>query len=176
MQSKLKKTSLIFSIIIFLFFCASIFFLYMEIEKNNKVLKELEVDLQNGMSKRLEIKNFNDSFKSIEQDKILLETHFVQSSDIVPFLNTIEKMASSVGTEAEVSFLEIAKDNSGLILYMKDKGTFEQVYKFILLLENSPYELEFTSVEMQSVSNQEDIKNKKDLWEVNLKIKLISFT
>jgi uncharacterized membrane-anchored protein YhcB (DUF1043 family) len=179
MQSKFKKISLIVSIITFLFFCALFLFLYKEIENNTKISEQTQLNLQKEISRREEIKNFNDSFKTIEKDKLELETHFAKSSDIVPFLNTIEKTASNVGTKAEVSFIEVAKDNTGLVVEMKNTGSFEQVYKFLMLLENSPYELEFSSVEMNSVSTEEVGKNgksvKRNEWEATFKIKLISF-
>lgn len=170
MQSKLKKILLIFSITSFLVFCALFLFLFEEIGNNNKVSKQAQSDFLQEASRRQNIKDFNNSFKSIEEDKVLLETHFAQSSNIVPFLDLIEKTGDSVGTKAEVSFIEIAKDNSGLVIIMKDTGNFNQVYKFIRLLENFPYELELTSVEMHSVPTEN-----KNIWEAILKIKLISF-
>lgn len=177
MKNKFKKTSLIVPIIAFLLLCVLFFFLYKEIKNNIEISKQAQANLEKEILRREEVKNFNNSFKSIEQDKALFETHFAQSSDIVPFLNTIEKMADSVGTKAEVSFIEVAKDNTGLMIEMKDTGSFSQVYKFLMLLENSPYELEFTSVEMHSTPildvNGKSIKG--NAWEALFKIKLISF-
>ena len=177
MQNRFKKNSLVLSIIIFILFCITFFYFYKEIKTNIQTSKDAQVNLQKEVLRRTDIKNFNESFQTIEADKALFETHFVQGSDIVPFLDTIEKMASSVGTKAEVSLIEVSKDNSGLILEMKDTGTFSQVYKFITLLENSPYELEFTSVEMRSLNKDDVIKNsnKENEWETTLKINLISF-
>lgn len=177
MQNKFKKTSLIISITVFLLCCILFFLLYKEIKNNIEISKQSLVDLEKEIARREEVKNFNNSFKSIEQDKTLFETHFAQSSDIVPFLNTIEKIANSVGTKAEVSFIEVAKDNTGLMIEMKDTGSFSQVYKFLMLLENSPYELEFISVEMHSTPAL-DAKGKSikgNAWEALFKIKLISF-
>ena len=177
MQNKFKKTLLIISITAFLLCCVLFFFLLREIKNNIEISKQSQVDLEKEIARREEVKNFNNSFKSIEQDKTLFETHFAQSSDIVPFLNTIEKMANSVGTKAEVSFIEVAKDNTGLMVEMKNTGSFSQVYKFLVLLENSPYELEFTSIEMNSIpaldANGKSIKG--NVWEALFKIKLISF-
>ena len=179
MKNKTNKNLLIISIIIFLLFCGLFFFVYREIANNIKLAQQAQVELQKEAIKREEIKDFNNSFKLIEQEKNLFETHFAQSSDIVPFLNTIEKMASSVGTDVAVSFIEVAKDNSGLVIEMKDTGTFDQVYKFLMLLENSPYELKFTSVQISNSVIEELGKNKKILkkkvWQAELKIKLISF-
>ena len=71
--------------------------------------------------------------------------------------------------------IEVTKDNTGLILKMKDTGSFSQVYKFITLLENSPYELEFTSVNIHSLLKEDKNNTQKTIWEADLSIKLISF-
>ena len=178
MQNKFKKISLSVSIIVFLLLGVSFFLLYKKIENNIGISKQAQIDLQTEMGKREEIKNFNDSFKSIAEDKTLFETHFVQSSNIVPFLNTIGQMASSVGTKLEVSSIEVAEDNTGLIMEMNDTGSFLQVYKFTTLLENSPYELEFSSVDMTTPPPQQTDKNKNakgNVWQAVFKMKLISF-
>ena len=178
MQNRFKLISLVVSILVLILLCGIFFFLFKEIKNNIRISEERQTDLQKEIIRRGDIKNFNNSFKTIEADKILFETHFVQSSDIVTFLDTIEKMASSVGTSPEVSSLEVAKDGNGLVLAMKNVGSFSQIYKFITLLENSPYELELTSVEMHVLKKDDTQKNsvKEVKWEANLKIKLISFT
>ena len=178
-KNKFKKSSLIVSILFFLFTCVIFLFLYRGVKNNIEISKQAQSNFEQEMLKRADIKDFNESFKSIEQSKAQLETHFAQGSDIVPFLDKLEDMANSVGTKSDVSFIEVAKDNSGLSIEMKDIGSFSQVYKFLMLLENSPYEIEFDSVDIHNTdvsSNnkyQSDTKNKK--WEVFLKMKLITF-
>jgi hypothetical protein len=177
MKNKSTKISLIVSIMIFLLSGILFFFLYQKIEKNIATTKQTQIDLETEMARREDIKNFNSTFKSIMPDKTLLETHFAQSSNVVPFLNTIGQMARSVGTKSEVSAIEIAEDNTGLLVTMKDTGSFSQVYKFITLLENSPYELEFTSVEMSTVPPDSTLKKsvQGNVWQAVLNMKLVSF-
>ncbi len=177
MQGKLKKTLLAIPIIFFLLLCVLFFFLYKNIKNNIEISKRVQVDLQKETLRREEVKNFNDSFKLIEKDKAELETHFAQSSNIVPFLDTIERISNSVGVVTDVSSIEVTEDNSALSVQIKSKGSFEQIYKLLLLLENSPYELEFSSVGMYNNSDmsQKEKNNKKNEWVANFKIKLISF-
>lgn len=181
MKNKFKKSFLIIPVALFIFLAVSFCFIFKEIKQNKEIAKQAKISFEEEILRRQETKDFNNFFKSIEEEKKLFETHFVQSSGIVPFLNTIEKMAESVDTKAEVSFLEVAKDNTGLILEMKNAGSFLGVYKFLMLLENSSYELEFLSVEMHPVLDGgfEESENKipanSNNWEAVFKIKLISF-
>jgi hypothetical protein len=179
MKNKSQKILLFLSIASFLILCALFFFFYQKIENNIAVAKQLQVNLQTEIAKREQIEDFNNSFKSITPDETLFETHFAQSSNIVPFLNAIEQMADSVGTQSEVSSISVAGDNTGLIVDMNDTGSFSQVYKFITLLENSPYELQFDSVDMSiTIPNTPDKKKgsaKGNVWQATIEMKLISF-
>ena len=177
MKNKFKKTSLIIPIIFLLFSGAVFYFLYREIKNNIETTKQLETSLQAESSKRNEIKALNNYFQSIEKEKILLETHFVQSSDVVPFLNTLESLASSVETKTEVNSINVTEDNTGLIVEIKNTGAFPQIYRFIALLENAPYELEFLSTDIHNLPNQDNSGNESGTskWEAVIKLRLVSF-
>ena len=174
MKNKSVTNLLLISISLSFVFCFVFIFLYRGINKNIKTTDKLKTELSEEMSRREEIKDFNESFKLIEQERNLFETHFVQHSNIVPFLNKIEDVAKSVNTQIEISLVEISKDNIGLVIQMENTGTFSNIYKFINLLENFPYELEFSSINIYS-DYTENKKSTDNLWKANITIKLISF-
>ena len=107
----------------------------------------------------------------------MLENHFTQSSDPVPFLNLIEKLGLDSAAKTTVTSVDISPDKASLLVGIKTGGTFESVYKFLNLLENSPYELEFVSMDIQNLDVQNITSKKvKTLgWEGNFKIRLLSF-
>lgn len=174
---KFKKTPLFLSITFFLFACFVFWFFYTEIQNNNETSEQSQITWQNEASRRDEIESLDHSLQTTEEERALLETHFIRSSDVVPLLDMIEKLAPESGAKAEVSLVDLLKDNIGLIVEMKVTGRFEAVYKFLMLLENSPYELDFISVDMQK-SNEQDTSDKKNpfsLWSATLRVKLLSF-
>jgi hypothetical protein len=177
MKNKVKKNLLIVPILFLLIAIAAFLFLYREIKNNTKTTNELSASLQTEVLKRNEIKTLNNYFQSIETEKAELETHFIQSSNVVPFLDTLENLASRVATKTEVSSINVAKDNTGLVVEMKNTGTFPQIYKFITLLENAPYELEFLSVDMHKFTGQNNPEENvgADEWEAVIRLKLVSF-
>lgn len=176
MQNNYHKKSLALSIIFFVFFCFVFLFIYKKVDSNNKISEQVSMEWQAEASRRNDIKSLNKSIKVIEKERASLETHFAQSSDIVPFLNTIEKLASQVKVKMEVVSVDILKDNTGLMVEIKISGIFESIYKLLTLLENSPYELEFISADVQkSVVQNMDNRKKSARWDAVLKIKLLSF-
>ena len=178
MKNNFPKMSLLFSIIFLAFSLSAFLFLYKEVDKNNKISQRVLTDWQAEANKQDQIKSLDRSMKMIEKEKVLLESHFAASSDIVPFLDTIEKLASQAGTKAEILSVDIAKDNPSLMVQMKTSGSFSSIYKFLELLENSSYELEFVLVDIKSTS-AEDISVQKGVkipqWEAVFGIKLLSF-
>lgn len=174
MKKNLLKTPLILSIIFFIVFSLSALFLYQKIDNINKKTEENTITWQKEMNRRENIINLNRALEEIKDKKINLESHFAKSSDVVPFLDTTEKLATKVGATATVDSLNTGASNDKFIIQLKASGRFESLYGFLLLLENSPYELDFLSVDFHKSSG--DAKNTKDpKWEAVFKMQLLSF-
>ncbi|MSU44869.1 hypothetical protein EXS45_01680 [Candidatus Nomurabacteria bacterium] len=177
MKSNSLKIHLLISSLFLIFSCLLFFYFYREINNNNTESQLKETQLQIETLRRQEIRDLNNSIKIIEEEKAQLETHFAQSSDIVMFLDTIEGLAREADAKAEVVSAVILKDNTGLLVGMSGSGDFDGLYKFLTLLENSPYELEFMGMNMRRATAL-DVTSKNVIipkWNVNFSIKLLSF-
>jgi hypothetical protein len=103
-----------------------------------------------------------------------LYTHFAQSSNVVPFLDTVEDLGQKVDAKVEVISVNVPTDANFLELEVKVSGNFEAIYKFIKLLENSPYEVEIMSFNLAKISPSA-ISKEPLRWSANLELKLLSF-
>jgi hypothetical protein len=178
MQFIIQKKSLIISIIFFMFSCFIFVSLYGNINDIKGRSQLAQEKWQTEATQRENAISLVNSIKAIEPERALLETHFIRSSDVVPLLDTIEKLAKEVGTDSEVVSVDVAGNNSSLVVGMKTSGSFETIYKLIKLLENSPYDLEFTSADIQNENIQAvsaNKNNKAGQWTATFKIKLLSF-
>ena len=110
-----------------------------KINLNNEKVQRLTMEAETEINRRDEVESLNRSIEIIKQDKALLDTHFAKSSDIVPFLNTIEALAPSVGASAQTASVDIAKDNSGLVVKVDVSGDFKSIYKFLTLYISNPF-------------------------------------
>lgn len=175
MQNNNKKL-----IILSVLFCAlcvfAFIFTYKKINLNNQLAEQSLIDWQNETTRRDEIKLLNKSIKTIQSEKESLEMHFAKSTDVVPFLDTIEKLGTEVGAKAEVVSVNILEDKSGLLVRMKAIGTFDSVYRLLTLLENSPYELEFVSADINNPgASLSETSEGGTKWTANFELKLLSF-
>jgi hypothetical protein len=146
-------------------------FVYFQVEKNSTQAEEKMTTWQTELKRREDIKSLDRSIKEVEGAKISLESHFAKNSDVVPFLNTVEGLSEKVSATPEIISVEASEDLSFLRVEMRAEGTFESLYKFLTLLENSPYELEFLSVNLSRPSGQNEASD----WEIHLRFKLLSF-
>lgn len=176
------KKYLALSFIFLLFSALFFFFLYKGIKDNNAISKKADIDWTVELKRQEEIKTLDSSLRALAQEKALFDSHFAKSSDIVPFLDTVEQLAAKVGARAEVYAVEQKTDTTegakpSLVVGMKATGSFEAIYKFITLLENAPYELEILSMGIEKLSDAENIdgKYKAPGWSSVLRVKLISF-
>ena len=177
MKNNFQKIVLIISLVLLLLFSFAFVFLYQEINNNNNRTQQNTVNLQTETFRRDDIASLDQSLQKIAPDRALLENHFIKSSDIVPFLNMIEKLAREVGVLVQIDSVDTKTDNLELIVGLKASGRFESIYKFLTLLENSPYELYFTSMDMRKLNLSGAVdKNIKDSnWEAVFQIQLLSF-
>lgn len=169
MRNNFQKILILVLIIFLGFFCYVFYFLYNQISKNSVSTDEITSQWQQEVSKNEEIKILNHGVKAVEKETIELEKHFAKNSDIGPFLDTIEQLAPKVGAIAETTSVDLSPDKMGLIVGLKVKGKFVPIYKFLTLLENSPYELEILSFKVFNIEKTSD-------WESDIQIRLISFT
>lgn len=169
-HSLMKK--LIFSTLFFLIAVGSFGLLYFEINHTEGKSDIKLEEWRNEASRREEIKSLNVLMKKIEAEKSLIDSHFAQSTNPVPFLDTLEKLARSVGATNTVSSIELSKDGGSLLVGMSVSGSFEAFYKFLTLLENSPYGLEFISMNLDKEGGEGSTSG---IWKAALKVKLLTF-
>ncbi len=171
-KNKLKHFPIIFSLAFFIFSCVVFLFLYKEVDKKHKVAQEVEIEWEKEEYVRNNFKKLESVLGETEEDRALIEEHFVYSSDIVPFLDMIEKLAPKVGVLVNVSLIDISKDNTTFTVDLNSEGSFGDIYNFISLLENNFYELEFLKIDM---SKEEEDVNGINKWRGSIKIKVLSF-
>lgn len=167
---KFKKTPL-FLALAFLAVSVFVFFwLLHKINENKRLSAEARLEWLNEETRRYEIKSLDILLKDAEKEREELDAHFAQSSNIVPFLDSTQELAKKAGAASEIVSVDALKEDGELAVVMRAAGSFESVYKFLELLENSPYELEFATVDLKKTNEANSAK-----WEAFFKIKLLSF-
>lgn len=174
MKQHIDKLYLVCSIIFLAFFCYVFYFLYVQIITNDLTTKEIDAKWKAEFARREEIKSLEKALDTVSSEQSSLESHFVKSSDLVSFLNNMEDLGKGVSATAETTDLNLSSDKSTLVVRIKAEGNFESIYKFITLLENYPYQIEFSSLDV--VKDSTDTASKSSVWKMEATINLLSFT
>ncbi len=176
MNNKSQKKYLIGSLIFLLVVSGIFAFLYVQIKNNNIASEEAEIEWNSEISKLNNIKVLNLSIRDIEKEKALFESHFVKNSDIVSFLDTLEGYAKDVSVNASISAVDTLPDDAGLVIGIRTFGTFESLYKFLMLLENSKYEMNVVEFDIQKDgASTLDGTEQVPQWSASFKIQLLAF-
>ena len=149
------------------------YFILKQINDSKKSTSLIHEEWRQEEDRREVIKSLDRSIKEIDLEKKSIESHFVSSKDVVPFLDFFEQSALKVNAETEVSSVSVPIENDSILVDLKTKGSFESLYKYITLLENAPYELEISSFVLSKENS--NVLTGNIAWSLSLKIKLLSF-
>ncbi len=199
-----NKKYLVFSFLALSIAGVLYYFLYQKIKTNNEATTQAELSWHIETIRQNDLRELDRSLKIISEEQDVFNSHFANSVDIVPFLDTLEKLASEVGSEAEVFSVEqVAYEantqktkssddedteekpatnvsntpKTSLLVGLRAAGSFSSIYKFVKLLENSPYEIKVVSFSVEKEPESFVLLNKVEVpkWRAIIKIRLISF-
>jgi hypothetical protein len=180
-MKKVYIKNLILSGLFFALICIGFFFLYREINKNHLLFETLSNDYRAEEDRRKEIQSLNKAITEIEKEITELDSHFIKESEkdeqVALFLGSLEDLATKVSAKAEVTSVEVPNDKiKNFFISLRLEGSFNSIYKFLLLLENSRYELDVVSVKILRESGGENLKEGElPKWRADFKLKINSF-
>lgn len=169
---KFKKGPILLSLLFLALSCLGLFYVFQKINQNKTAATEALRIWAEEDARRNELKSLDAMLENIKKETAALDEHFAQKSNVVPFLDSLEELGTEAGASSEVLSVETTPNGSDLLISLEAEGSFRAVYKFLQLLENSPYELEFLALDMGRSSGGDSTAE----WEGFFKIKLLTFT
>lgn len=180
-MKKKDVKNLIFSGISFALMCLVFLFLYRGIDNNQEIFEKLSNDYQSEENRHKEIQSLNKVISEIDTEIAILDSHFIKESqkdeEIALFLSSLENLATKVGAKAEVTSVEAPNEKvENLSISLRVEGSFNSIYKFLLLLESAEYELNVISTKIIKESGGENLgEGELPKWRADFKINVISF-
>lgn len=174
----MKNKLLILNIAGFLFIVCIFIFGYFSFADNTKSLKDFNQKVLEGSKKKEQISNLQADFQKSKEDIDLVNSVLVPKGAEVSVIEYIENVAKGVGLEVEINSVNIEKIDiltannlSNLVLNIKTKGSWKEVFNFLGLLEAMPYKSEINKI---SLVYSNDDKNKPiSLWEGIFVVKIL---
>ena len=179
-KNRTTLTLIISSIVMIISIITLIFFFKIIANKNTHTSAVLTT-LAEKMAKKNNIEVVRNKINEVDQTKNLISNYFVDSSKIDSFIDYLEKLGSSVGTEVKVENFETTNNKNSLSVRVTCLGTFSGIMNTILLLENAPYEIHITRAsinqQLQPTSSTNDKPIKKSsapMWQANISFTILT--
>ncbi len=150
----LKKNTLILVLVATALFAFYGWLFYIVKEKNIKLSQasvNLETEQKQGASTQSIEKIFDESQEEID----LVEAYFVEKGSIVDFIEYLEGLGVRSGVEFRIQSVDETGDNKtypnkeNLSFKVLAQGDWSAVFTFLSALENVPYRIHITSVDLK---------------------------
>lgn len=118
-------------------------YLYSRITKKTESVESVAIEIENEKRSQQNISGLKRSIVLTEQKNKILESHFVTEGKVVNFIESIEMLGKESGVVVDIQSLQPGEQTGkeGLYVTLSLNGEFNSVNKFILLLENMPYQI-----------------------------------
>ncbi len=117
---------------------------------------------------------------STEESRKILTSYFIDSKDIVPFLEKVEEYGRDTSVSVKFINVDIAKSPKRLNLMLNAEGQFTNLYRFLALLESVPFEVVFNTFDIKALPSEVPTGvGKQSLpvnWEATVNLSVLSIT
>jgi hypothetical protein len=125
-----------------------LFFYFLKvIENKNTHISSTLITLQEKLKEQENAQIFVEKVNEIKLLQESVNNYFVDSNKIDTFVSFLEEMGSITGSNISVKNIEVLESSQNRISFeLSIGGTFEQVMRTVVLLENIPYQVSITKV------------------------------
>lgn len=173
---------LIFSIIATTLSVGLFVFFFKIIENKNQHISVVLTTLGEKEKEKEDAIIFSEKVVEIETLNNSINSHFVYSNKIDTFVNYLEEIGSGIGSGVSVKSIEKSvKIKNTIIFKLSIIGTFQEVMKTIILLENIPYQVNISQVYLNKNSikatGNDDVSDKTNgvtNWQADISFNILS--
>ena len=182
MKNKFFTTILILSVSI-IAAVAGWFYMFSKISLERKEIVELRKNILRNDKKNINEKSLIRLLEGVKKEKEAIEAVFLKEDDLVRLIKGLESTGESSGVSLKISAISAEKKKSSKpVISFSAQGTFEQLFKYLYLLENLPYLITINKISFQKEEDGKEIaqeNNKKNglvpSWQALFSIQLESY-
>ena len=174
---------LIISAIVMVLSLVTLVLFFRIIANKNEHTSRVLTTLAGKIERKKNIDSLTQKIDEVEATKAEVDGHFVDGAKIDSFIDYLEKLGVSAGTDVKVESFVISETNKNLLLVtLYSKGTFTNIMRTLMLIENAPYQIHITSTSLSqqlSSTNLDNTTAKKtppttSLWQANVSFTILT--
>lgn len=165
----MKKRFYLVLAILFLASAVAVFFWILNIKKLNSLKTENETmarEISNVNIKAEKIKNVENTLNEFKEKNEIINDIIVNKDNFINLIEDIESAASSTNIDLDIKSAAMDADP---VLNMNLEGNFEDISRFIEILENFKFASSFNRIVIQKDSAL-------NIWSAQIDLKILSFS
>ncbi len=171
----INKRSIIFSALVFLVNISAVlicFYLYIEIKKEKislyEIVKESMVLEKEAQANKL----LASQIPEIKESEQKIDLIFLKKEEIISFIETLENLGKKTSVSVKLSSVRVGEGKEEKpSLSLELEGEFKQIFNYLLLMENLPYQIIIDDLDLRAGG----ISEEKKFWSARVGIKVASF-
>jgi len=181
---KKSHTIIIFilSILVTILVAGLLVFFLKIIENKNQHIFVVTETIGDKLKEKENVTMFTEKLSEIQLLENNIDSRFVDSNKIDTFVSYLEEIDLDIGSDISVKNIEISPKTKEVISFkILITGTFEQVMRTVVLLENIPYEVDIISIylnkDLTETTNKEGEKTKilgVPTWQADISFNILS--
>ena len=150
-----------------LFLMAAAGFLLSHLALLDEEVSRMQGSLRREDAKGRDAKRLKIALANSLEERTLLEGVFIQRKELVVFIKDLEKSASESGALFKLETVTLPTPQKAYPSFsVSTRGGFEDLFRFLLLLGNLPYQIVFEEIRFQKAPT---------LWDLSLVFRLASY-
>jgi len=143
-------------------------YLFSNLKKENNFIKEEQQKILVNDKKLENSGSLKVLMNEIINEKQKIDSAFLNEGSIVNFVEKLESIAGKTGAAIKIGNINIDnQDKKGLSLQFNITGNFNQLFQYLILLENLPYLINIEKMELRKLAPND--------WEADFEIIVSSF-
>jgi len=125
-----------------------------------------------------QLKILRDGFQKTERKREALDTYFINSQEIVSFIEEIEEASRYANVALEFNFVNIRDTETGgaLVLEFETFGSFREIFYFLQFVENLPVRMSLSTFLFdRDIPRGTAVRKESDTWHAVFTINVLSF-
>ena len=153
-------------------------YIYVTIQNVGDKTASLAAEANQLSAQEATVSVLKSSLAATQEKQTTLHSYFVDSGDIVPFLETLEGYGASTGAKVVFGSVDVKSGPASLDVTLTATGSFTALYRFIALLEAAPYEIGINTSTINSVPSTLVVTGKgpppPNDWQGNISLSVFS--
>lgn len=144
-------------VLIFVIFTAIIgnSFLFFKVSSEKKSIIELRKTVLQNKKKNEEGKLLSDALGRLKKEKDTINAVFLKENELVSLIKSLESSGDNSGVYLKISSISpsVGEGDNPKISFIA-KGSFEQLFRYLYMVENIPYLVTIDKVSLQNIKNE----------------------